>query len=120
MDRLGAVLNAIDVANALDPGRDERSGEPAALLYGRRMSARLAVFAPNADDVLQIAVRGQHIERWTVPRTTFPIDRAGYHRWRNALKDYHARRLGELMRNADYGEHPIARVGQIVRSPRAA
>ena len=118
MTKLQQVMSAIDAANAHDPGRDEATGKPASLLYGEHMSARLDAFAPDADDALAIAVRGQHIERWTVPRKSSPMDRPGYLRWRNVLKDHHAQRLGELMLAAGYDDAAISRVKQIVRKER--
>jgi hypothetical protein len=118
MTRLAEVLAAIDAANAKDPGRDAATGEPAALVYGRRMSDCLARFAPDAADALAIAVRGQHIERWTIPRANYPMDRPGYLRWRNELKDVHARRLAEIMTAAGYGAADIERAQQIVRKER--
>ncbi len=68
--RLAAVLAAIDAANAADPGLEpDGEGEaPAALLYGQRMSGELARVAPEASELLRIAARGQHIERWRMPR----------------------------------------------------
>ena len=33
---------------------------------------RLAAFRPDAPEPLKIAARAQHIERWTVPRTSYP------------------------------------------------
>ena len=113
--RLKLVFDAIDVANSRDPGRDDGTGEPAAKLYGQRMSARLDVFAPDAAEEVAIAVRGQHIERWTIARDLYPMDRNGYLRWRNALKDVHATRLGEIMTEAGFDADQIERVGQIVR-----
>ena len=116
MSQLEDVFAAIDAANAQDPERE--AGEPAALLYGRRMSARLTAFAPQASEALQIAVRGQHIERWAIPRKDYPMDKPGYFRWRNALKDRHAQRLAEIMSAAGYDLDAAARVGQIVRKER--
>ena len=113
--RLKLVFDAIDLANACDPGRDDTTGEPSALLYGQRMSVRLEVFAPDAPEEVAIAVRGQHIERWTIARGTYPMDRAGYLHWRNDLKDKHATRLSEIMTAAGYDRDRIARVKQIVR-----
>ena len=113
--RLKQVLGAIDSANARDTGRDEATDTPAALLYGQRMSARLAAFAHDPSDALQIAVRGQHIERWTIFRNDFPAGRVGYLRWRNELKEFHAKRLGDLMTEAGYDRDTIARVSSIVR-----
>jgi hypothetical protein len=77
--RLTTVLNAIDAANAADPNRDP-DGRPAALVYGERMSAELGRLAPDASGPLRIAARGQHVERWTLPRDAYPDGRAGYPR----------------------------------------
>lgn len=115
---LQKVFHAIDAANAKDPGRDAATGEPAALLYGRRMSECLAHFLPDADDALAIAVRGQHIERWIVPRSNYPMGRVGYFRWRNELKDHHAMRLAEIMDAAGYDAASVDRVRSIVRKER--
>ena len=68
-DALLAVLAAIDVANAADPN-SEPDGRPAALVYGERMSEELARRSPDASEHLQIAARGQHVERWKIARLT--------------------------------------------------
>jgi hypothetical protein len=118
--RLAAALAAIDAANARDPnlvaigGRDE----PAELLYGRRMSETLARLAPEASLHLRIAARGQHIERWTSPRKSYPEGRAGYLKWRRDLKDFHASRVAEIMAGAGFDADDIARVGALVRKER--
>lgn len=118
--RLAAVIAAIDAANARDPNFVESEGrtEPAELVYGRRMSETLARLAPDASVHLQIAARGQHIERWTSPRTSYPEGRAGYLKWRKDLEDFHADRVGEIMATAEYGPGDIARVGSLVRKER--
>jgi hypothetical protein len=82
------------------------------------MSDTLARMAQDASEQLRIAVRGQHIERWTSPRNGYPAGRAGYLKWRNDLKEFHARRLGEIMAAAGYGPQEIARVGALVRKER--
>ena len=112
-DRLQCALNAIDAANARDPTHE--AGEPAEVLYGRRMSEALAAFAPDASEPLQIAVRGQHIERWLSPRRAYPEGKAGYFAWRNAAKKRHAERLGQIMGACGYDEAVIARVGALAR-----
>ena len=105
-DRLAKVLAAIDAANAADP-----SGR--ALLYGRRMSETLARFLPEASEVLQIAARAQHIERWVIPRESYPEGRIAYLTWRKELQKHHARRAGELMADAGYSADEIARTGSL-------
>jgi hypothetical protein len=118
--RFDAVIAAIDDANAHDPKSVDIDGRavPAELLYGQRMSAALATMAPAASELLRIAVRGQHIERWTSPRTGYPVGRAGYLKWRSDLKDFHARRLGKIMAAAGYGAQEVARVAALVRKER--
>jgi Domain of unknown function (DUF4202) len=118
--RLTDVIAAIDGANAGDPNRIEVDGplEPAELVYGRRMSETLARMAPNASEHLRIAARGQHIERWTLPRTSYPAGRAGYLKWRKDLQAFHARRIGEIMAAQGYGADDIARVGALIRKER--
>jgi hypothetical protein len=118
--RCDVVIAAIDAANAADPNLTEieRRAEPAELVYGRRMSATLARMCPDASEPLQIAARGQHIERWLLARKSYPEGRAGYLRWRRDAKELHARRLGDIMTDAGYGAADIERVGALVRKER--
>lgn len=113
MNQLEQVLTAIDAANAADPRQEE--GAPEALLYGQRMSEELERMFPEAPDVLRIAARGQHIERWIKPRESYPEGRAGYLKWRRDLAAHHAERVGELMRAAGYDAEDIDTVGQMLR-----
>jgi hypothetical protein len=120
-DRLSAVLAAIDAANARDPVRardDDGVEQPRALLYGRRMSAALDSFSAGACETLKIAARAQHIERWTIPRSSYPEGRIAYLKWRKALQQHHALRTAEIMAAAGYGEAEIARAGALLRKER--
>ena len=112
-DRTQAVIDAIDAANQADPRRDE--GEPEALLYGRRMSAELERLMPEADELLRIAARGQHVERWILPRADYPEGRAGYLAWRKDLAAHHAARVGGFMEEAGFGAEEIETVGRMLR-----
>lgn len=116
-ERLERTLAAIDAVNAGDPKQDP-SGEPEALVYGRRMSAALAVLEPGASAALRIAVRAQHVERWRVPRASYPEGRVGYLRWRTELGRMHAERAGEIMRAEGWDEETIERVASIVQKKR--
>ncbi|WP_270727643.1 DUF4202 domain-containing protein [Shimia sp. Alg240-R146] len=113
MSKLDTVLAAIDAANAKDHRMDE--GQPEDLLYGQRMSAECDRLFPNASEVLQIAARGQHTERWVLKRADFPEGRAGYLKWRRDLGAHHATRVGELMAEAGYGEDEIAEASAMLR-----
>lgn len=116
--RLTDVLAAIDAANACDPNLEpgtDGCAHPAALVYGRRMSATLGRFAPDASDALRIAVRGQHIERWTRPRADYPAGRAGYLQWRRDAAVFHATRVTALMAAAGMDDAQQARVTALIR-----
>lgn len=113
MTRLATVLAAIDAANDADPDRSE--GAPAARLYGERMTAELERLFPDASDELRIAAHGQHIERWTSPRASYPEGREGYLAWRRDLAAFHADRVGGIMAEAGYAEDSIARVKTMLR-----
>lgn len=120
-DRLAAVLCAIDAANARDPAREPHRGgtaQPRALLYGQRMSATLERYRPDAPETLRIAARAQHIERWTIPRASYPEGRIAYLKWRKDLQHLHARRTGEIMAAAGYGEADIARAAALLKKER--
>lgn len=113
MSRLGQVLAAIDAANAADPGLED--GEPAALLYGQRMSAELARLAPEASEHLQIAARGQHVERWKLARNEYPEGREGYLDWRREQGRRHGARVAEMMAAAGYRPDDCDRVEAMLR-----
>ncbi len=119
-NRFTEIENSIDVANSADPNKIEHAGKlrPAALVYGERMSAMLKSFQPGAGELLQIAARAQHIERWMSPRANYPEGRAGYLLWRKELKDFHAKRLGALMADAAYTAEEVDRAGALIRKER--
>ena len=117
--QLSHVLNAIDAANAKDPKsepNDAGGDVPAALLYGQRMSVELdRLFGADVSDVLKIACRGQHIERWKIERADYPEGRAGYLTWRRDQGRTHGERLAGLMADAGYDTIACARVGVLLR-----
>jgi hypothetical protein len=115
--RLEQLIAAIDSVNALDPRTIVVSGEtrPIEVVYSQRITDTLLRMVPAPSECLRIAVRGQHIERWKIPRATYPLGRAGYLQWRRHQRENQAKRLGELMVVADYAPEDIARVGVLVR-----
>lgn len=117
-ERLAAVIGLIDDANGRDPDLAENGNGkpvPAALLYGQHMSAALEALDTEASEFLRIACRAQHLERWLLPRSTFPQTKAGYHAWRNEQKKRHAERVSELMAATGYDEVERQRVASLVR-----
>lgn len=115
-DRYQQAVDLIDTANREDPNQETAAGEtwPKELLYGRRMSDMIERFAPEADEAMKLSVRAQHIRRWESPRSDYPMDRKGYHQWRTALYDFHAKTVGALLEQVGYDEETVNRVRQAV------
>lgn len=111
-----AAIAAFDQANSADPNRESAGGRdyPKELLYAQRMGEMQERYAPDAAEAVKLAVRAQHIERWKIPRSEFPMDRQGYLQWRTRLYKFHAETAGALMRSAGYGDEMIERVMSIV------
>lgn len=107
-ERFNQAIALFDAANARDPNQDE--GQPKELRYAQRMTEMIGRFAPEAGEVAQLAVRAQHIERWTVPRSSYPLGKPGYFAWRTGLYRLHAETAGALMQQAGYDEATIAQV----------
>ncbi len=51
------------------------------------------------------------MQRWTSARDSYPQGRAGYLKWREELKKFHARTVTEIMGQAGYPEESLAKAG---------
>ena len=114
--RLGQLLAKIDQLNSEDPNSELGDGhqQPRELVYSKRLSGWVLRLNPGASEALRIAARGQHVQRWTIPRHRYEMTRRGYLRWRETLKAFHAETIGHLMRDTGYAEAMIERVGAIM------
>lgn len=93
----------IDAAHAGDP-KKTADGRAAELVYADRMESWVARAAEAPTELLRLAARCQHLERWSVPRTTFPDGKAGYLKWRQSLYKKQADRARDLLRQAGVAE----------------
>ena len=114
---LARVFSAIDSVNANDPNTVDWFGVAVAraLIQGQRASYWLDRLQPDASEALQIAVRGHHIRRWAIGRSSYPEGRPGYLRWRRDLKKLHADELAALVEPLGGDAELIARVGDLVQ-----
>lgn len=110
--RFEAALRRFDEENARDPNVETADGvaQPRELLYARRLSDWVLRLCPNASEALRLAARCQHICRWEIPRNSYPMTRAGYLKWRADLKQFHAQKAGEILRELGYADDVIRRV----------
>ncbi|OGT02456.1 MAG: hypothetical protein A3F73_07600 [Gallionellales bacterium RIFCSPLOWO2_12_FULL_59_22] len=115
-ERYRAAIAAFDKANAEDTNKEEAGGKeyPKELLYAQRMSAMLERYAPEASEAVKLAVRAQHIQRWKIPRNSYPLGRPGYLQWRTGLYKFHAETAGRIMQEAGYDNAMVERVKAIV------
>ncbi len=95
MDTLARARDLVDAAHDADPVRTT-DGRPAERVYADRMEAWVGRLDPAAPAILRLAARCQHLERWTVARSAYPPNRAGYHAWRQTLYVRQADRAREL------------------------
>ena len=110
--RFEAAIRSFDRENSLDPNlvMVEGLGYPRELLYAERLTAWVLKLCPDAPEEVRLAARCQHICRWMVPRGSYEMTRAGYLKWRNDLKQFHANKAGEILRQTGYPEEIVAKV----------
>lgn len=106
------ALRSIDEANAQDPTKVEIGGEavPYELFYSREVTKWVKRLSPDASPELLLAARCQHICRWEIPRSTYPMTRPGYLKWRTDLKKFHAEKAAAILGAAGFSPESIARV----------
>jgi hypothetical protein len=113
--RFEAAIRTFDEANGKDPNIEWVNGKPwpKELWYAGELTRWIQQLKPNASEALRLAARSQHIERWKIPRDSYPRDRMGYLTWRKALAKFHARRAGEILSNLGYSPEFVKRVQEL-------
>jgi hypothetical protein len=110
--RFQEALRRFDEENSRDPNTviDGGAPRPRELVYARWLSDWVLKLRPDASEELLLAARCQHLRRWMSPRDSYPMTRAGYLRWREDLKKFHAEKAGAILREVGYPEAVVARV----------
>jgi hypothetical protein len=119
-ERFQRAITAIDAANAADPNLlDTPQGRrPKELVHAELLTDRVRQLQPDPSEPLLLAARAHHIQRWMIPRSSYPEGRSGYLRWRRDLHRYHADEAGHILDQVGYSPQTITRVQQIVRKER--
>lgn len=107
-ERFQEAIRRIDEVNAADPRGIE-------LPYSRHLANWVDRLAPEASEPLRLAARAQHIARWEISRDTYPEGRIGYLKWREDMKQMHARKAGDILRDVGYDDATIQRVQDLMR-----
>jgi hypothetical protein len=104
-----------DEANSVDPNTVMIDGKPVSyeLFYAQRLTEWVERLSPSASPALLLAARCQHICRWMIPRSSYPMTRAGYLKWRTDLKQFHAEKSGQILAESGCSPDLIARVQEL-------
>ena len=110
--RFTEAVRRFDEENGRDPNRLIVGGisHPQELLYAERLTDWVLRLHPEASEHLLLAARSQHLRRWTIPRHSYEMTRAGYLRWRADLKQFHAAESAKILGAVGYDEETITRV----------
>jgi Domain of unknown function (DUF4202) len=115
--RYETALRLIDEAHAKDPNKIIIDGVevPYELHYAQKMTWYLEKRSPSASEELRLAIRAQHLKRWEVPRSSYPMTKAGYYAWRTVLKKRQAQLACEICEESGYSSEEVSRIGSMIR-----
>lgn len=83
--------------------------------YSLKMEKYLEQRAPDASDVLKLAIYGQHFRRWEVPRDSYPMTKLGYHSWRTFLKKRQGELVGAILKESGYSADDQQRCEALIK-----
>lgn len=117
MSKHDLALSRIDQAHQDDPNIITSDGTPIPyeLHYAQKMTSYLDRIDPNANDLLRLAIRAQHLRRWEIPRSSYPATKVGYHSWRSELQRHQAELAEQICLESGYTAAEAGRVGALVR-----
>ena len=112
---LQEAIRRFDEANSADPNTVTVDGKPVPyeLFYTQRLTEWVERLCPTASPALILAARCQHICRWMIPRSSYPMTRAGYLKWRTDLKQFHAKKAGQILAESGCSSDLAARVQEL-------
>jgi len=113
--RFWRAIKRIDEINERDPRRISVDGKEmgSELYYSMQLTRWILHLDPEPSEALLIAARGQHLLRWEIPRASYPMNRAGYLKWRADLKGFHAQKVSELLEKLGFSEDFRCRVSDL-------
>ncbi|KAK5134505.1 hypothetical protein LTR08_006422 [Meristemomyces frigidus] len=109
-DRFNCARTRIYAAHDEDPTPHTTAAgatKPYETHYAEQMERYLAQRAPDASEVLRLAVCGQHFRRWEVRRDSFAMTRLGYHSWRTHLKKRQAQQVSDILHECGYSDADV-------------
>lgn len=116
MRRFEEAERAFEAAHDEDPRKVSIEGREIAFatVYHRTLARWVDRLVPDASEALRLAARCQHLRRHALAREAFPMDTAGYKRWRSTLALKHASDARAILAPLGYDEATIERVGDFL------
>jgi hypothetical protein len=110
----------MDAANAGDPRTVPVDGEPQPreLVFAKGVYDWVRRLAPDASEELLLAARGHTLQRWIIPRDGYPQTTIGYHQWRGALAQFHAKQAVSILQDVGYPPQQIEKVSSLITRER--
>ena len=115
-ERFHLAIKEFDKANEEDPRTEIVAGhaQPKELLFSRRVYAWIEKLVERPSEKLLLAARSHTLRRWMIPRDRYPMTTKDYHRWRNALAEFHAAEAEKILAEVGYGPEMIDPVRQLI------
>lgn len=114
--RFAEAIQKIDAANREDPRSEIVDGrpQPRELLFAQRVYRWVEQLAEDPSEELLLAARAHTLRRWMIPRDRYPMTTVGYHRWRNALAQFHADEAETILHAVGYPAEQIQRITEFI------
>ncbi len=114
--RFDAAIREFDSAHGEDPKIIVVDGRqvPWSLHYHKRLAHWVKQLEKTPSEALLLAAHCQHIRRWTIPRSSYPMNRNGYRQWRKTLARFHAQEAAQILKAVGYEEETIHRLQQLL------
>ncbi|MEH6308635.1 DUF4202 domain-containing protein [Olivibacter sp. CPCC 100613] len=115
-NKLQQAFDLFDAYNKKDPNQITWNGEsfPQEYFLAIKLYDWVRQLDPEADEMLLLASRCQHIGRWEIPREQYAPGREGYLKWRKELASYHANKAGEILKEVGYSTDQVHAVEDMI------
>jgi protein-tyrosine-phosphatase len=111
-DLIDKARAALDAVHATEPAPP--IGKPSELAYAGHVEQWITRLIEQPSLALRLAARAQHLERWAIPRSSFPMDKPGYLTWRKTVHQRQGERAKEILTKAGMDAVTSERVGVLV------
>ena len=114
--RFDQAIREFDAAHGQDPKIIVVEGRqvPWSLHYHERLAHWVKQLEKTPSEALLLAAHCQHIRRWTIPRSNYPMNRNGYRQWRKTLAGFHAEEAAKILEAVGYQEETIQRLKELL------